>query len=227
MANESNTKNSEMKEFFANHGSKIIAAVLVVMAVVVGVNKYFEFQKSESAEQANLLGKGMSYVYAAQNDSALTEFQAQMNSGKLKGLALAKAALLSGNTMFEKGEFDAAADMFQKSLDNAGSSALIRSAAMHGLASVKIEKADYAAAASLLEKFVGEFGKRTGDLKDRYQKDEPADEVPTVADAMWKLTLVYQQLGQADKAKATAEKLLKVYGDSQNYADKAKKFLAE
>lgn len=227
MANESNSKNSEMKEFFAAHAPKLIAAVLVIMAIVVGMNKYFEYQKAEAAEQANLLGKGMSYVYAAQNDSALTEFQSLINSGKLKGLALAKAALLSGNTMFEKGDFDNASAMFQKSMDNAGSAVLIRSAAMHGLASVKIEKGDYAAAASMLEKFVSEFGKRTGDLQDRYQKAEPADEVPTVADAMWKLTLVYQQLGQADKAKATAKKILKIYGDNQNVADKATKFLAE
>jgi TolA-binding protein len=47
-----------------------------------------------------------------------------------------------------------------------------------------------------------------------------------VADAMWKLTLVYQQLGASDKAKATAERLLKVYGDNRAFADKAKKFIA-
>ena len=47
-----------------------------------------------------------------------------------------------------------------------------------------------------------------------------------VADAMWKLVLVYQQQGAADKAKNTAERIVEVYGDSQLYADKAKKFLA-
>ena len=47
-----------------------------------------------------------------------------------------------------------------------------------------------------------------------------------VADAMWKLTLVYQQLGANDKAKNTAERILEVYGDNQQYADKAKKFIA-
>ncbi|MBQ1824180.1 MAG: tetratricopeptide repeat protein, partial [Fibrobacter sp.] len=127
---------------------------------------------------------------------------------------------------FEAGDFDGAAVLFQKSLDNAGSVALVRSAAMHGLASVKIEKADYSAAAGLLEKYISEFGKRTGDKEDRYQKEEPQDEVPMVADAMWKLTLVYQQLGANDKAKNTAERIIEVYGDNQQYADKAKKFVA-
>lgn len=227
MANESNSKNNEMQQFFAAHAPKIFLILALVIAAVVGVNKYFEFQKTEAKDQANLLGKGMSYIYATQNDSAMVEFESQINSGKLKGVALAKAALYAGNVKFEKGDFDGAEALFQKSVDNAGSTALVRSGALHGLASVKIEKADYAGAASLLEKFVAEFGKRTGNLQDRYQKDEPADEVPTVADAMWKLTLVYQQLGQADKAKATAEKILKIYGDNANYSDKAKKFLAE
>jgi TolA-binding protein len=52
------------------------------------------------------------------------------------------------------------------------------------------------------------------------------DAVPTVPDALWKLTLVYQQLGSNDKAKAAAQKILKVYGDNPVYSDRAKKFLA-
>ncbi len=216
-----------MKEFFIHHGAKIVTALLIVMAIVVGANKYFESQKAEAVEQANLLGTGMTQLYAGQNDEAVAEFESQINSGKLKGVALAKAALYAGNVKFGKSDLDGAEALFQKALDNAGSAPLVRSAAMHGLAAVKMDKADYAAAASLLEKFVGEFGKRTGNLQDRYQKEEPVDEVPTVADAMWKLTLVYQQLGQADKAKATAAKILKIYGDNQMIADKAQKFLAE
>ena len=89
-----------------------------------------------------------------------------------------------------------------------------------------MDKKDYATAAKLLEQFVSEFGERSGDLEDRYQKKEAADAVPTVPDALWKLALVYQQLGSNDKAKATAEKLLKVYGDNPVYSDRAKKFLA-
>lgn len=226
MANEQNSNNSEMKEFFVAHGSKVIAALVVVMIAVVGVVQYRDYQKAAVVEQAELLGKGMTYLYADKKDSALVEFEAQMNSGKLKGVAFAKAALYSANIKYEAADFDGAVALYQKAMDNAGSVALVRSAALHGMAAVKMEKADYAGAASLLEQYIKEYGKRTGDLEDRYQKDEPVDEVPMVADAMWKLTLVYQQLGSADKAKATAEKLLAVYGDNQNYSDKARKFLA-
>ena len=226
MANESNTNNSEIKEFFIAHGSKVVAALVVVMIVVVGVVQFLDYRKAAAAEQAELLGTGMTYLYADQKDSALVEFESKISSGKLNGVALAKAALYAGNIKYQSGDFDGAAVLFQKSLDNAGSVALVRSAAMHGLASVKIEKGDYSAAAGLLEKYVGEFAKRTGDKEDRFQKDEPVDEVPMVADAMWKLTLVYEQLGAGDKAKKTAERILEVYGDNQTYADKAKKFLS-
>ena len=222
MANEANTNNSEIKEFFVAHGSKVVAALVVVMVIVVGVVQYLDYRKASAAEQAELLGPGMTYLYADER----VEFESKINSGKLEGVALAKAALYVGNIKYQSGDFDAAAVFFQKSLDNAGSVALVRSAAMHGLASVKIEKADYSAAAGLLEKYISEFAKRTGDKEDRYQKDEPVDEVPMVADAMWKLTLVYEQLGAADKAKKTAERILEVYGDNQAYADKAKKYLA-
>ena len=226
MANESNQSNSEIKEFFVQHGTKVLVALVVILAVVAGVVQYKDSQKAAAAEQAELLGKGMTFLYTNDKDAALAEFEAQMNSGKIDGLALAKAALFAGNIKFEKGDFDGAAPLFQKSLDNAGSVALVRSAAMHGLAAVNIEKGDYTAAAGLLEKYVSEFGKRTGDKEDRFQKEEPVDQVPMVADAMWKLVLVYQQQGAADKAKNTAERIVEVYGDNQMYADKAKKFLA-
>ena len=226
MANESNNNNSELKAFFVKHGTTIVVAFVVLVAVIAGIIQFKEARKAAAAEQSELIGVGLTYLYAGEKDSALVEFESKIASGKLEGLALAKASLLAGNIKYEKKDLDGAALLFQTSLDNAGSVALVRSAAMHGLAAVKMEKGDFSAAANFLEKYIAEFGKRTGDKEDRYQKDEPADEVPMVADAMWKLTLVYQQLGASDKAKGMAEKLLHVYGDNRAYADKAKKFIA-
>ena len=226
MANEANANNSEIKQFFVHHGTKFLIALVAILVVVAGVVQVRDSRRAAAAEQAELLGTGMTLLYAGEKDSALTELESKINGHSLEGLALAKACLYAGNIKYEKGDFDGAAALFQKSLDNAGSVVLVRSAAMHGLASVKMEKEDYAAAANLLEKYVSEFGKRTGDKEDRYQKEEPVDEAPMVADAMWKLTLVYKQQGLDAKAKNTAERLLEVYGDNQNYADKAQKFLA-
>ena len=225
MANENNANNSEIKEFFVHHGTKVLVALVILLVVVSGVVQFKDSRKSAEAAQAEFLGLGLTHLYAGAKDEALAEFESQIAAGKIEGLALAKASLLAGNIKFEKGDFDGAAQLFQIAMDKAASSDLVRSAALHGLASVKMEKADYSAAAGLLEKYVSEYGKRTGNKEDRFKKSEPVDKVPMVADAMWKLALVYQQLGNADKAKATAEKLLKVYGDSQLYSDKAKKFL--
>ena len=191
----------------------------------LGLNALHKF--CATAEELQVSNPDLSAISARKALEYMVKSLYLINSRSLEGLALAKACLYAGNIKYEKGDLDGAAALFQKSLDNAGSVVLVRSAALHGLASVKMEKGDYTAAAGLLEKFVSEFGKRTGDLQDRYEKDEPVDETPMVADAMWKLTLVYDKLGQADKAKATAERLLKVYGDNMQFADKASKFLGK
>lgn len=222
----SSADNSELKDFFIKHGVVIGVILLVVIAVVVFVAQRIGAQNQVDAAQAELLGPALSYEYTGNKQQALAEYERLISSGEISGTALAKAALLAANIRFQNGEFDEASILYQKALDNAGKIPLVRGGAMHGQAAVSIEKHDYASAAALLEKFISEFGKRTGDLEDRYEKVEPVDKVPTVADAMWKLTLVYQQMGFVDKAKASAEKLLKIYGDNAVYSDRAKKFLA-
>lgn len=218
--------NSDMKEFFLQHGIKVGAILFIVILVVIAIVHFHGSKNKADAAQAELLGPALAYEYTGKKDSALALYEGLIASNQLKDETLAKAALLAGNIRFQNGEFDEAAVLYQKALDNAGSVPLIRGGAMHGQAAVAIEKKDYSSAAALLEKFVAEFGKRTGDLEDRYEKLEPADQVPTIADALWKLALVYNQMGFQDKAKAAAEKLIKVYGDDQLYSDRAKKFLA-
>ena len=218
--------NSDVKEFFIQHGIKVGVILVAVILVVVVIIHIQGSKIQANAAQAELIGPALAYEYTGKKDSALAKYESLMQSNQLKGEYLAKAALLAGNIRFQNGEFDAAAILYQKALDNAGSLPLIRGGAMHGQAAVAIEKKDYAAAAGLLEKFVSEFGKRTGDLEDRYEKLEPADQVPTVADALWKLSLVYEQMGFSDKAKVSAEKLLKIYGDDPLYSERAKKLLA-
>ncbi len=218
--------NSEMKEFFIQHGMVVGVIFLVVVIAVIVLVRFHGSRTQANVAQAELLGPALAYEYTGKKDSALSEYERLLAGNELSGGTLAKAALLAGNIYFQNGEFNTAAVLYQKALDNAGSLPLVRGGAMHGQAAVAIENKDYAAAVTLLEKFIAEFGKRTGDLEDRYEKVEPADPVPTVADALWKLSLVYCQMGFPDKAKATAEKLLKKYGDNQFYVDRAKKLIA-
>lgn len=226
MANESNQNNSEIKEFFVQHGTKVLVGLVVLLVVVAGIVQFRDSRKAAAIEQTELLGKGYTYLYVNDKDNALAEFEARIQAGDVKGLSLAKAALFAGNIKYEKADYDGAIALFQKSIDNAGDVALVRSAAIHGLAAAKMEKGDLSAAAKLLEDFVSEFGKRTGDKEDRFQKEEPLDETPLVPDAMWKLVLLHNELGSKNKAKNVAERIIEVYGDNTQYADKAKKFLA-
>ncbi len=217
---------NSFKDFATRHGMQIVAVFVLVVVAIALIAHFVNSRTDTDSTQAELMGKGLSALYQGKQDVALSEFQGLLQSNKLNGLALAKVALLTGNIKFQQGDLDGAAALYQKSLDNAGSAPLIKAGAMHGSAAVAIEKKDYAAAAKILEQFVSEFGERSGDLEDRYQKAEAADAVPTVPDALWKLALVYQQLGSNDKAKAAAQKILKVYGDNPVYSDRAKKFLA-
>jgi outer membrane protein assembly factor BamD (BamD/ComL family) len=219
-------ENNTHKEFFVAYGSKIIIALLAVLVLVAVVVKINQSNKNDQKQQAELLGQSFNFIYEGNDDKALAELERLIQNKEVTGLSYAKAALLAGNIKYKKGDFDGAAVLFQKSLDNAAGVDLITAAAMHGRASVAIEKQDYASAVGLLEKFIAKYGERTGNLSDRYRKAEPVDAVPSVPDALWKLALVYQQMGANDKAKATAEKLLKVYGDSQMYVDRAKKLIA-
>ncbi len=217
-------EHSELKDFLQEHGKKLLIVLIAIIAVIVGITQYAESQKTAAQNATAALGQAMTFVYSGEDAAALRELDAQM--GSLSGLALAKASLLAGNIKFRAGDYDGANALFEKAIANAGSADLILSGALHGQASVSIEKKEYEKAASQLQAFIQKFGKRTGNLEDRYAKDEPADAVPTVPDALWKLALCYNELGKKDLAKSTAEKLLKIYGDRQDVVSKVQNFLA-
>ena len=94
MANESNNNNSELKAFFVKHGTTIVVAFVVLVAIIAGIIQFKEARKAAAAEQSELIGVGLTYLYAGEKDSALVEFEGKIASGKLEGLALAKASLL-------------------------------------------------------------------------------------------------------------------------------------
>lgn len=217
---------NDLQDFLKENGSKLIAALAVIVLIVVGVTKYNEMTKAKVAAEAAALGKAMILVYAGENSKALVELETLIQSNSLSGLSLAKASLLAANIKFQNGDFDGASVLFDKAVADAGSATLIMAAAMHGQAAVSIEKKDYTKAISQLEAFIAKFGKRDGDLKARYSQEEGIDLVSTVSDAMWKLTLCYNEVGNKDKAKVVAEKLLKVYGDKPEVAAKVQKYLA-
>lgn len=213
------------QEFLPKHGMKLVAGFVAVIAIAIGVQQYQAKAKAAELALNEDLGKAFSYIYESKPDSAASALEALLAKPAASKLQQAKASLLLGNMKFQAKDYDAAAKNFERAISTSGDVELLKSAAEHGLATVAIEKKDYAKAAQLLESFVSTYGKRTGDLEARFAKEEPADAIVTVPDALWKLTLVYSELQKADQAKATAEKLVKIYGASRQ-ATQAKKFLA-
>lgn len=213
------------QEFLPKHGTKLLVALVAVVAVIIGAQQYFSSTKAAELTLNEDMGKAFNLIYENKGDSAAGALEAFLNKPGASKLQQAKAALLLGNIQFQAKDYDAASKSFERAIASAGSAELIRSAAEHGLATTAIEKKDYAKAAQLLESFVKTYGKRTGDSEDRFTKEEPVDAIVTVPDALWKLALVYAELQKPEQAKATAEKLVKVYGASRQ-ATQAKKFLA-
>ncbi|MDR2580731.1 MAG: tetratricopeptide repeat protein [Fibromonadaceae bacterium] len=213
------------EEFFPKHGAKLAIVLALVAVAVFVVIQNMNKSARKDADQVEELGKALTYIYINRGDSALWVLENAIQDNKLKGLNLAKAALLAGNFHLQNGNLGSAEIFYKTSISNAGKVDIIASAAEHGLAVVAMEKQDYQEAISLLNAFINKYGKRTGDLAKRYAKTEPVDAVPTVPDAKWKLALCYLEVGDKEKAKQSAERLLRVYGDSPRAAN-AQKLLA-
>jgi len=209
-------------DFWPRHGTKVIIVLVLVAVAIFAIIQQLDTSSKKESAMAEELGRVLDYIYVGKNDSALVAFENGAQSGTLKGLPLAKAALLSGNIYLQNNRLDSAELLYKQAKSNASGVEIITSAAEHGLAVVAMERQNYPEAISLLNEFVNKYGKRTGDLAKRYAKTEPVDMVPTVADALWKLTLCYMETKDIDKAKQTAQKLLKIYGDSPKAADASK-----
>jgi len=209
-------------DFWPQHGTKVLVVLVLVAVAVFAVVQHLDSSLRKESAMAEELGRVLDYMYVGKSDSALAAFESSMQNGTLKGLPLAKAALLAGNIYLQNSRLDSAEILYKQAAKNASGVEIIASAAEHGLAVVAMERQNYPEAISLLNEFVKKYGKRTGDLAKRYAKTEPVDMVPTVPDAMWKLTLCYMETNDIEKAKQTANKLLKIYGDSPKAADASK-----
>jgi len=210
------------EDFWPRHGTKVTIALVLVALAVFAVTQHIGSFAEKEAGMAEELGKGLDYIYRNKGDSALITLEVSIQSGGLKKLYLAKAALLAGNLHLQNNNADSAETLYRLAILNASGAEIISSAAEHGLAVVAMERKNYPEAISLLNAFVNKYGKRTGDLAKRYAKTEPVDKVPTVPDALWKLTLCYLETGDSSKTIQTAQRILKVYGDSPKAADASK-----
>ena len=192
---------------------------LGVIAVLVAAGVWFNNDRIQSLAQENKeLGKAYVYYSEDKYDSAeafLTSFVKVSHSRLVQD----KANLMLGQLHFNKGKFDDAIKAF--SLVDLGNTQqpLVSSGALHGLAASYIQNKNYPLAIESLEKFVSQYGKRTGSPEEKVAGKERTDLSPSVPNALWKLALCYRELKNTEKEKATAKKLVAVYPDSRESFD--------
>lgn len=214
-----------LDDFVPRFGKHALIALAGVLVLVVG---FVWFKGSRTASEARENKElGPAYVYFAEDklDSALaflTPFVQRSHSRAVQD----KANLLLGKIHYAQGRYDEAIKAYGAVDHGAKDRPLIASGALHGLASSHIQKQDYAKAAELLEKFVADFGRRKGKPEEKIAGKEIVDLSPVVPNALWKLALCYQQMKETAKAKATAEKLVKIYPESREAYD-ANRLLAQ
>lgn len=207
---------------FGKQALFVVGGILVVAAV--GVWFQGSRENSEARENKEL---GQAYVYYGEDktDSAeafLAAFVQKSHSRTVQD----KANLMLGKVYFGKGKFDEAIKAYSAVDHGAKDRPLVSSGALHGLASSYIQKKDYAKAAESLEKFAATFGRRTGRPEEKIAGQEVVDLSPVVPNALWKLALCYRELKDTAKAKATAQKLVKIYPESRE-AYEANRLLAQ
>jgi TolA-binding protein len=214
-----------MDDFWPRYGkqaSYVIGGLLVVLVAAF----WFKGSRENAAARENKeLGQAYVYLGEDKTDSAeafLAAFVQKSHSRDVQD----KANLMLGKIYYAKGKYDEAIKAYGSVDAGDKDRALVASGALHGLASSHIQKKEYAKAAGILERFVATFGRRTGNPQEKIAGQEVMDLSPVVPNALWKLALCYKELKDTAKAKATAEKLVKIYPDSRE-AYEATRFLAQ
>jgi len=214
-----------LDDFLPRFGKQAAIALGGVLVVVAGIVWFKGSREASEARENKELGPA--YVYYSQDklDSALAFLSAFVQKSHSRGVQ-DKANLMLGKIHYAQGRYDEAIKAYGDVDHGAKDRPLIASGALHGLASSHIQKKDFAKAAELLEKFAADFGRRKGDPEERITGKEVVDLSPAVPNALWKLALCYKEMKDTAKAKATAQKLVKIYPESREAYD-ANRLLAQ
>lgn len=214
------------KDDLKKYATKAVVAFVIIAVVILGVGYYKNSIQEQKFNIAAEMGKPLNDIYSQKNSEAQPKLEALVKKGIKNDIAAAKVSLLLGNVYLENRDFDKAIEQYKISASKATrKTILLKTGAEHGLATALMQKKEYDKAIVVLNEYISDYGKMTGDKVARYQKEEEQDLAPNIDDAMWKLALCYHETKNSEKAKATCEKLLKIYGDS-SFATSAKKLLA-
>lgn len=211
------------KEFWPKYGKYST----VVTLALFGALFYWYYQNSAAKSQipadANQLGVASIASLQGQVDAEKKALETSISKVQTP-IIRSQAALRLGNLHYAQRNFVEAEKWYQKATVDAAESPIVKAGAEHGLAALQMQKGNYSGAVSKWESFLNTWSKRKVGV---LAEGENEDSTPLVPDAMWQLALCYQELGQKDKAKLIAQKILSLYGDSENgrYAGLAQSLL--
>jgi TolA-binding protein len=209
------------EDLWLRHSRRVVAGVVAVLVVAAG---WFIWSGvNERRVEADNKRLGAAYVLlrednAAGAEQALRAFLAENPSS----LARDKANLFLGKLLYRQERYDEALQAYEQVRAHGKSLALIGAGALHGRAAAYMQKSDYARAADLLDELVKTYGARTGDPSENLAGEEAVDFSPNVPNALWKLALCRRALGEGDKARAAAERLVRAYPGSREAQDAEK-----
>ena len=218
---ESSAWSRYAEEFYFRYMREIWIALAVVVVAVAGYFAWSQYSAKAEATANKKLGE----AYVLLRDENLPAAESSLRTFLMtnpSGIVADKANLYLGKVYYSQQRYDEAIAAYSQVHKGNKSTALIYSGALHGRAAALMQKKDYAGAVPLLEELVSDFGKRTGDPEENVEGKEVVDLSPNVPNALFKLALCYRELGQTDKAKETAEKLVRIYPTTAEGRDGAK-----
>jgi TolA-binding protein len=198
----------------------VIGAIVIVIALVA----WFGY-KAVAARTAEADNKKLGAIYLLLREENLPAAEEALTvylAGNPSGLAADKANLYLGKLHYMQQRYDEAIAAYGAVSQRGKELGLIHAGALHGIAASHMQKAEYAQAAEVLNDLIDTYGARTGAPEEQLVGQEVADFAPNVPNALWKLALCQRELGQIDEAKATAERLVRVYPTTREAKDAEK-----
>lgn len=198
--------------------------VFVVVACAAAAWSVWTWRTHASQEKAHRL-VGLAYVNKdnGRGDSARALFEKVLND--YSGMEVSKAALQLGDYYYAKSDFATSLAKYERARVEAQGLPLLEGGALRGVAACQIQLKKYPEAESTLKSLLGSFQRLTGSAKERSMGTEPQDLVPGLAQAMWQLVLVQEQLGKLDEASRNAAALQRLYPASKE-AGEATRWIA-
>lgn len=195
-----------------------INAVLGVLAVLAG-GVWFAMNASTSADataqiEHEELGKVVAFGQQGKVAEQAAAIDALVAKADIQPTTKAKALLIRADIHFKAQEYDQALNAYNMALTSGVEHALIKSAALQGVASTQMQLKQYAEAKASLEQYIGTYSLRSEDPAIRHSEQGKEDLIPFVPAALFKLALVQVELKDTAAAKLSCEKLLKVYPES-------------